>query len=68
MFGLLKENGPFQAGQDEMGEPSVSDNPYTWSRDHSMLYIDQPVGTGFSFTDHQEVGPLHCIFLLDTGQ
>jgi vitellogenic carboxypeptidase-like protein len=26
------------------------DNPYAWSKDHSVIYIDNPVGTGFSYT------------------
>jgi vitellogenic carboxypeptidase-like protein len=26
----------------------------TWNSKYSMLYIDNPVGTGFSFTDKDE--------------
>lgn len=26
-------------------------NNYSWHRNYSMLFIDQPVGTGFSYTD-----------------
>lgn len=25
--------------------------PYSWGLRHSLLFIDNPVGTGFSFTD-----------------
>ncbi len=32
------------------GRPFLRDNPYAWSTDHSIIYIDNPVGTGFSFT------------------
>lgn len=24
---------------------------YSWGKNHSLLFIDNPVGTGFSFTD-----------------
>ena len=51
MFGLLKENGPFLADIDIHGKPFVKSNPYRWSANHNVLYIDNPVGTGFSFTD-----------------
>ena len=29
----------------------VEKNPYSWGRKHNMLYIDNPVGAGFSFSD-----------------
>ena len=50
MFGLLKENGPFIADVDKNGHPFVRSNPFSWSAEHHVLYIDNPVGTGFSFT------------------
>ena len=49
MFGLLKENGPFIADVDKNGHPFVRSNPFSWSAEHNVLYIDNPVGTGFSF-------------------
>lgn len=30
---------------------STEDNPWSWSTDMNMLYIDQPVSTGYSFTE-----------------
>ena len=51
MYGLLKEHGPFLADVDKDGHPFVRDNPYRWSAQHHVLYVDNPVGTGFSFTD-----------------
>ena len=57
MYGLLKENGPFIADVDKTGRPFIRSNPYRWSANHSVLYIDNPVGTGFSFTDHLDAYP-----------
>ncbi|RAL08463.1 alpha/beta-hydrolase [Aspergillus homomorphus CBS 101889] len=46
MIGLFQENGP--CGVDSNG--SVYNNPYSWSNASNMLYIDQPVQTGFSYS------------------
>ena len=54
MYGLLKENGPFIADVDKNGHPFVRSNPHSWSANHSVLYIDNPVGTGFSFARNNE--------------
>ena len=54
MFGLLKENGPFIADVDKNGHPFVRSNPFSWSAEHNLLYIDNPVGTGFSFAQSPE--------------
>ncbi|KAH7311169.1 alpha/beta-hydrolase [Rhizoctonia solani] len=44
-LGFLTENGPisFQAGA---AAPSF--NPYTWTKASDMLWIEQPIGTGFT--------------------
>ncbi|RWS21326.1 putative serine carboxypeptidase CPVL-like protein, partial [Leptotrombidium deliense] len=47
MFGLFIENGPFQITK----HCKIECRKYSWTKSFSMLYIDQPVGTGFSFTD-----------------
>ncbi|XP_050298927.1 venom serine carboxypeptidase-like [Anthonomus grandis grandis] len=49
LYGLFTENGPFTV---ENG--TVSLREFSWHKNHSIIYIDQPVETGFSFTD----GPL----------
>ena len=51
MFGLLELHGPFLVKDDENGEPKAEMNPYTWARKANMLYIDNPVGAGFSYAD-----------------
>ena len=54
MFGLLKENGPFIADVDKNGHPFVRSNPHSWAAEHSVLYVDNPVGTGFSYAENTE--------------
>lgn len=54
MVGLLFENGPvvtpsFPAGTARTEEkPKLVHNPYSWTEATAMLYVEQPVGTGFS--------------------
>ena len=43
---VFYENGPFRI-EDDL---TLSDNPFGWDVGHNVLFIDQPVGTGFSFT------------------
>jgi len=52
MFGALKLHGPIITTVDGNNQLSgVEKNPYSWGRKHNMLYIDNPVGAGFSFSD-----------------
>ena len=52
MYGLFKENGPYLVGWDVDEERTfLVPNKFSWTDDHHMLYIDNPVGAGFSFTD-----------------
>jgi carboxypeptidase C (cathepsin A) len=48
MIGLLQENGPCRITNDST---SVTLNPFSWNNEASVLYIDQPVGVGFSHGD-----------------
>uniref|UniRef100_A0A6P7GIW6 Carboxypeptidase n=1 Tax=Diabrotica virgifera virgifera TaxID=50390 RepID=A0A6P7GIW6_DIAVI len=45
MFGLFQENGPLLLKDGQLGVRTTS-----WNRNHSVIYIDQPAGTGWSFT------------------
>ncbi|RDX52343.1 alpha/beta-hydrolase [Lentinus brumalis] len=46
MIGLFQEHGPCQVNPD--GQTTVL-NPFSWNNLSNIIYIDQPIGTGFSF-------------------
>lgn len=50
MYGLFTENGPFSVD----AKMKIHPRKYSWHLNHHLIYIDNPVGTGFSFTDHDE--------------
>jgi cathepsin A (carboxypeptidase C) len=53
---LFGENGPCQVTSDGT---ATTNNPYSWNSNATLIYIDQPSGTGFSFgsgMDHDEAG------------
>ncbi|KAH0586845.1 Serine-type carboxypeptidase F [Termitomyces sp. J132] len=43
--GLLQENGPFSWS---LGQAKPTQNEYSWTNLSSVLWVEQPVGTGFS--------------------
>ncbi|XP_067648756.1 probable serine carboxypeptidase CPVL [Haliotis asinina] len=49
LFGLFVEHGPFSVDQ----HGNLVRRNITWNSRYSMLYIDNPVGTGFSFTGEE---------------
>mmetsp|Transcript_13163 Transcript_13163/g.52527 ORF Transcript_13163/g.52527 Transcript_13163/m.52527 type:complete len:488 (+) Transcript_13163:56-1519(+) len=49
MFGLFNENGPFYVATPAF--PLLVPNNHTWNHEFSMIFIDNPVGAGWSFTD-----------------
>lgn len=50
LFGLFVEQGPLEITADQVAKLRNT----TWATKFNMLYIDNPVGTGFSFTKHDE--------------
>ena len=45
MIGLFQEHGPCRITNDSS---NVVSNPYSWNNDAHVLYIEKPVGVGFS--------------------
>ena len=35
------------------GVPNLQYNPYSWSLNHTMLYVESPKGVGFSYCNKQ---------------
>lgn len=56
LYGLFEEIGPFSvtlatatataAGNRTSDRYSLRPNPHTWNRNYSLLFVDNPVGTG----------------------
>ncbi|KAH9493007.1 hypothetical protein Btru_022914 [Bulinus truncatus] len=51
MFGLLWENGPIEICTEISENCHYKTRQHSWSQHFSMLYIDSPVGAGYSFTE-----------------
>ncbi|XP_026755119.2 venom serine carboxypeptidase-like [Galleria mellonella] len=49
LFGLFTELGPLIAKRD-----GFALRKYHWALNHHLIFIDNPVGTGFSFTDNEK--------------
>jgi len=47
-FVVTLDAGPFSVNADKH---TLRQNPGSWNEQFSMLYIDNPVGVGFSFTN-----------------
>lgn len=52
MFGLFLENGPLRVTKGD-GDAAFKLSPaeHAWTDDYNVIFLDQPVGTGFSFGD-----------------
>lgn len=46
------QNGPIEIVKAN-GQPKLQLRNFTWNEEFAVLYIDNPVGTGFSFTDKE---------------
>lgn len=49
LFGLFTEMGPY-----EVVGSKLQERKYSWHHNYSLLFIDSPVGTGFSYTDSED--------------
>uniref|UniRef100_A0A2C9JLN1 Carboxypeptidase n=1 Tax=Biomphalaria glabrata TaxID=6526 RepID=A0A2C9JLN1_BIOGL len=55
-LGLFHENGPLKFRETENGEVGYERRNSSWAETFSMLYIDNPVGVGYSYSDSGEEG------------
>eukprot|EP01025_Chloroclados_australasicus_P047754 TRINITY_DN5387_c0_g1_i1.p1 TRINITY_DN5387_c0_g1~~TRINITY_DN5387_c0_g1_i1.p1 ORF type:complete len:512 (+),score=47.01 TRINITY_DN5387_c0_g1_i1:55-1536(+) len=46
-FGIFYENGPYYLAENG----SLARRPISWDLGHTMLYVDQPIFVGFSYSD-----------------
>ncbi len=49
LFGAFELHGPIIAVDDGDGGVTGEANPHAWTRSANMLYIDNPVGAGYSY-------------------
>lgn len=50
-LGNLMELGPFWVVPASMAPYEIIRNNHTWVKEYSVLFVDQPVGTGLSYAD-----------------
>ncbi|KAK6289491.1 hypothetical protein POUND7_001032 [Theobroma cacao] len=72
--GFVYEHGPFnfQEGKPKRSLPTLHLNPYSWSKVSNIIYLDSPVGVGFSYSkntstyitgDRQTAADTHAFLL-----
>ena len=50
LLGFGTEHGPFFYSDNG----TISMNPYSWNAIANVLYVEQPIGVGFSFSDSED--------------
>ncbi|KAI0736660.1 peptidase S10 serine carboxypeptidase [Fomitopsis betulina] len=53
-MGLLMELGPCQIDMEGVSPNGTTWNPYSWSAEANIFFLDQPVGVGFSYAEYGE--------------
>jgi len=49
---VFYENGPYALRRDENREVVVDETEFGWDRAATMIFVDQPINTGFSFSEN----------------
>lgn len=52
----MTEHGPFRINRDGK---TLSINPYSWNKNANIIYLEAPVGVGYSYSDIPEVDYKH---------
>jgi len=52
MFGALSENGPYLIQNTDTG--TVAENPHAWNQKAHIMYVDNPVGAGYSYNGDKD--------------
>ncbi|GFO41601.1 carboxypeptidase [Plakobranchus ocellatus] len=56
MLGLFWEHGPLEIDRHKYGLGNFGPHEHSWVGPFSVVYVDNPVGTGYSFSDSKENG------------
>jgi hypothetical protein len=49
LVGFFTEFGPWRPVHDDLDQIALVSNPYAWNKHANMVFLEQPVGTGFSY-------------------
>lgn len=52
MDGFFQENGPYMIRNPAQSGTALRHNAYTWNRKANYLYIEHPIGVGYSYSDN----------------
>ncbi|RUS83657.1 hypothetical protein EGW08_008563 [Elysia chlorotica] len=56
MLGLFWEHGPLEIDPEKYGTGNFGPHNYSWVGPFSVVYVDNPVGTGYSFSESNDAG------------
>lgn len=51
---LFAELGPCSL-QDNSGNITTKENPFSWTEKANVFFLDEPIGVGFSYAEHGQI-------------